>query len=303
MTAFLISVIIAATPLLLAAIGELVVEKVGVLNLGVEGMMLSGAIAAFAAAHVSGVTTLGVFAGMGAGMLLSLVFAVISLTLQANQTATGLALTIFGRGFSALVGAGFVGIPAPSMPRLHIPGLSDIPFLGPIVFSQDPLVYVSLALLAAVAWCFRSSHFGLILRSVGDSHDAAHALGYPVVAIRYAAVLFGGALAGLAGAYMSLAYTPMWAQDMTAGRGWVAVALVTFSAWRPFWLLIGAWFFGALMFLSLYVQAMGVAIPSALLSALPYLGTIVVLVLISRDARRIRLHRPAMLGLPFLARG
>lgn len=301
-TAFLVSVIIAATPLLLAAIGELVVEKVGVLNLGVEGMMLAGAIAAFATAHETGSIIMGVFAGLGAGVALSLLFGVISLTLQANQTATGLALTIFGRGFSALVGAGFVGIPAPTMPKLHIPLLTDISLLGPVVFGQDALVYLSLVLLALVAWCFRSTHFGLILRAVGDSHEAAHALGYPVVGIRYAAVAFGGALAGLGGAYMSLAYTPMWAQDMTAGRGWVAVALVTFAAWRPFWLLVGAWFFGALGFAGLYVQAIGVAFPSALLSALPYAGTVVVLVLISRDARRIRLHRPAMLGRPFLAR-
>lgn len=301
-TAFLVSVIVAATPLLLAAIGELVVEKVGVLNLGVEGMMLAGAIGAFATAHETGSTVLGVFAGIGAGVALSLLFAVISLTLQANQTATGLALTIFGRGFSALVGAGFVGIPAPTMPKVHIPVLTGIPLIGPVVFGQDVMVYVSLALLALVAWCFRSTHFGLILRAVGDSHDAAHALGYPVIAIRYAAVVFGGALAGVAGAYMSLAYTPMWAQDMTAGRGWVAVALVTFAAWRPFWLLVGAWFFGALGFLGLYVQAIGVAFPSALLAAMPYVGTVVVLVLISRDARRIRLHRPAMLGRPFMAR-
>jgi simple sugar transport system permease protein len=298
----LISIIVASTPLLLAAIGELVVEKVGVLNLGVEGMMLAGAIAAFATANVTGITVLGVLAGMGAGLLLSLVFAIISLTLQANQTATGLALTIFGRGFSALVGAGFVGIPAPTIPKIHLPLLSDIPYIGPVIFSQDPLVYLSLIILGAVAWAFKSTHFGLILRAVGDSHDAAHALGYPVIAIRYGAVMFGGAMAGLAGAYMSLAYTPMWAQDMTAGRGWVALALVTFSAWRPFWLLVGAWFFGALMFMALYVQAMGVAIPSAFLSATPYIGTVIVLVLISRDARRIRLHRPAMLGRPFLAR-
>jgi simple sugar transport system permease protein len=188
------------------------------------------------------------------------------------------------------------------LPKLHIPLLSDIPVLGPVVFGHDILVYLSFAILAAVAWAIRSTHLGLIFRAVGDSHDAAHALGYAVVPIRYAAVAFGGALAGLAGAYMSLAYTPLWAQDMTAGRGWVAVALVTFSAWRPFWLLIGAWFFGALMYLSLYVQALGVPVPSALLSALPYIGTVVVLVLISRDARRIMLYRPAMLGRPFQAR-
>ncbi len=302
LTAFLVSTIAAATPLLLAATGELVVEKVGVLNLGVEGMMLAGAIAGFAAADRTGLTVIGIVAALAAGTILAMLFAVISLTLQANQTATGLALTIFGRGFSALVGSRYVGIPAPALQKLRIPVLSDIPVLGPVIFGQDVLVYLSLALLAAVAWCFRSTHLGLVLRAVGDSHDAAHALGYSVLPIRYAAVAFGGALAGLAGAYMSLAYTPLWTQDMTAGRGWVAVALVTFSAWRPFWLLIGAWFFGALMYLSLYVQALGVQIPSPLLSALPYIGTVVVLVLISRDRRLIRLHRPAMLGRPFQSR-
>ncbi len=298
----LISVIAASTPLLLAATGELVVERAGVLNLGVEGMMLAGAIAAFTTAHETGSTSLGLVAALAAGVALSLLFGVITLTLQANQTATGLALTIFGRGFSALVGAGYVGIAGLTLPKLSIPALSDIPVLGPVLFTQDLLVYFALAMLAVVAWCIRSTHLGLILRAVGDSHDAAHSLGYKVVPIRYCAVMFGGALAGLAGAYMSLAYTPLWAQDMTAGRGWVAVALVTFAAWRPFWLLIGAWFFGALMYLSLYVQALGIPVPSALLSALPYIGTVVVLVLISRDRRLIRLNRPAMLGRPFQAR-
>lgn len=302
MAPLLVSVIAASTPLLLAAVGELVAERAGVLNLGVEGMMLAGAIAAFAAAHQTGMTSLGLLAALLAGIALSLVFAVLTLTLQANQTATGLALTIFGRGFSALVGAGYVGIAAPTLPKLAVPGLSDLPFAGPVLFAHDALVYFALAILAAVAWMIRSTHAGLVLRAVGDSHDAAHALGYPVVVIRYCAVTFGGALAGLAGAYMSLAYTPLWAQDMTAGRGWVALALVTFSAWRPIWLLAGAWFFGGLMYLSLYVQALGVAVPSALLSALPYIGTIVVLVLISRDRRRIRLNQPAMLGRPFQAR-
>lgn len=297
----LVSIIAAATPLLLAAVGELVVERAGVLNLGVEGMMLTGAIAAFASTELTGSTTVGLLAALLGGVLLSLVFAVLTLTLQANQTATGLALTIFGRGFSALVGAGYVGIAAPTLPKLAIPGISDLPFLGPVLFGHDVLVYAALIALAAVAWAIRATHAGLVLRAVGDSHDAAHALGYRVIPIRYAAIAFGGALAGLGGAYMSLSYTPLWAQDMTAGRGWVALALVTFSAWRPFWLLIGAWFFGALMYLSLYVQALGVAVPSALLSALPYIGTIVVLVLISRDRRRIRLNRPAMLGRPFQA--
>ncbi len=295
----LVSILAASTPLLLAATGSLVVEKAGVLNLGVEGMMLAGAIAAFATAETTGLTSLGLLAAVGAGMALALLFGVLTLTLRANQTATGLALTIFGRGFSALLGAGYVGIAGPTLPKLHVPVLSDLPLLGPVLFGHDLLVYAALAILAAVAWAIRKTHAGLVLRAVGDSHGAAHSLGYAVVPIRYAAVLFGGALAGLAGAYMSLAYTPLWAQDLTAGRGWVAVALVTFAAWRPFWLLVGAWFFGALMYLSLYVQALGIPVPSALLSALPYIGTVVMLVLISRDVRLIRLHRPAMLGRPF----
>lgn len=303
MTALLVSVIASATPLLLAALGALLVEKVAVLNLGVEGMMLVGAIAGFAVAHETGNLPLALAAAIGAGMAMALLFAVLTLTLRANQTATGLALTIFGRGFSALVGAGYVGIAAPTLPRIAIPGLSDLPFVGPILFGHDPLVYVALAMVGAVAWFLYRTHAGLILRAIGDQHDAAHVLGYKVIRIRYLTVLFGGAMAGLAGAYMSLSYTPLWTQDMIAGRGWVALALVTFAAWRPFWLMIGAWLFGGIMYLSLYMQALGVPVPTALLSALPYLGTILVLVLISRDRRRIRLHRPAMLGRPFSAGG
>ena len=303
MTALLVSVIASATPLLLAALGALLVEKVAVLNLGVEGMMLVGAIAGFAVAHETGNLPLALAAAIGAGMAMALLFAVLTLTLRANQTATGLALTIFGRGFSALVGAGYVGIAAPTLPRIAIPGLSDLPFVGPILFGHDPLVYVALAMVGAVAWFLYRTHAGLILRAIGDQHDAAHVLGYKVIRIRYLTVLFGGAMAGLAGAYMSLSYTPLWTQDMIAGRGWVALALVTFAGSRPFWLMIGAWLFGGIMYLSLYMQALGVPVPTALLSALPYLGTILVLVLISRDRRRIRLHRPAMLGRPFSAGG
>ena len=297
----IVSVMAAATPLLLAATGELIVEKVAVLNLGVEGMMLMGAIAGFAVAHETGNLPLALLAAVAAGMALSYLFAVLTLTLQANQTATGLALTIFGRGFSALVGAGYVGIAAPTIPKIHLPVLSDLPFFGATLFSYDPIIYLALALLAGASWFLTRTHAGLILRAIGDQHDAAHVLGYRVIRIRYIAVLFGGAMAGLAGAYMSLSYTPLWAQDMIAGRGWVALALVTFAAWRPFWLMIGAWLFGGMMYLSLYVQGLGVPIPSAFLSALPYLGTVIVLVLISRDRRRIRLHRPAMLGRPFQA--
>lgn len=295
----LVSVVAAGTPLILAATGELVVEKSGVLNLGVEGMMLVGAIAGFSVSVTTGHPVLAVLAAAAAGAAMSLIFGFLSLTMVANQTATGLALTIFGRGLSALVGAGYVGVAAPTLPPLSLPGLSSLPFLGPVLFRYDFLVYFAFAMLAAVGWFLDRSRWGLILRAVGDAQDAAHAIGYRVIPIRYAATMFGGAMAGLAGAFMSLSYSPLWAQDMTAGRGWVALALVVFAAWRPFWLLIGAWFFGALMYLSLYVQGQGLPIPSPFVAALPYIGTIVVLVLISRDRRRIRLHRPAMLGRPF----
>jgi simple sugar transport system permease protein len=295
----LISVIAAGTPLILAATGELVAEKSGVLNLGVEGMMLVGAIAAFAVAYTTGLLAVAVLVAAVAGMLMALIFGFLTLTMQANQTATGLALTIFGRGLSALLGAGFVGIAAPTLPHLHVPGLSELPFVGRVLFQYDPLVYFAFIMLGVVAWFLGSTRAGLVLRAVGDAQDAAHAIGYRVIPIRYAATLFGGAMAGLAGAFMSLSYSPLWAQDMTAGRGWVALALVVFAAWRPFWVLIGAWFFGALMYLSLWVQGQGIPIPSPFVAALPYAGTIVVLVLISRDRRLIRLHRPAMLGRPF----
>ena len=297
-TAALSSVIAAATPLILAATGELVAERSGVLNLGIEGMMLVGAIAGFSVSLVSGSAWLGVLAALAAGTLLAAVFAVLALTLQANQTATGLALTIFGRGFSALVGAGYVGVAAPTLGRPPA-SLSTIPVVGPVLLGYDPLTYIAVPLLAAVAWFLARTRAGLVLRAVGDQQDAAHAIGYRVIAIRYAATLFGGGMAGLAGADMSLSYSPLWAQDMTAGRGWVALALVVFAAWRPVWLPVGAWFFGALMYLSLSVQAVGLPVPSPLVAALPYLGTVVVLVLISRDRRRIRLHRPAMLGRAF----
>jgi simple sugar transport system permease protein len=272
-----------------------------VLNLGVEGMMLVGAIAGFSVAHVTGSTPLGLLAAILAGATMSLIFGVLTLTLLANQIATGLALTIFGRGFSALTGAGFVGIAAPTLPKLHIPGLSDIPLLGPVLFGHDALIYFSFAALVGTAWFLYRTHAGLILRAVGDSHDAAHAIGYPVIRIRYAATLFGGGMAGLAGAYMSLSYSPMWAEDMTAGRGWIALALVVFAAWRPLWLFVGAYLFGSIMYLSLYVQGLGVPVPSPLVSALPYIGTVVVLVIISRDRRRIRLNQPASLGKSFHA--
>ncbi|HUC62712.1 MAG TPA: ABC transporter permease [Alphaproteobacteria bacterium] len=298
---FLVSVIAASTPLLLAATGELVAEKSGVLNLGVEGMMLVGAIAGFATAHSTGNPFLGVIAAIFAGGAMALIFGFLTLTMLANQIATGLALTIFGRGFSALMGAGFVGIAAPTLPKLKVPLLTELPFIGPVLFGHDILIYFSFVALAATGWFLYRTHAGLILRAVGDSHDAAHAIGYPVIRIRYAAAMFGGAMAGLAGAYMSLSYSPLWAEDMTAGRGWIALALVVFSAWRPAWLLGGAYLFGGIMYLSLYVQGLGVPIPSPFVSSLPYLGTVLVLVIISRDRRRIRLNQPASLGRPFHA--
>ena len=296
-----LSVISAATPLLLAATGELITEKSGVLNLGVEGMMLVGAVTGFAAALGSGSAMLGIVAAAGAGMLLALVFGVLTLTLLANQVATGLALTIFGIGLSALVGAGYVGQALPPLPKLHVPGLSEIPVLGPIVFGQDGLVYFSFAALAGASWFLRRTHAGLVLRAVGDSHDAAHAIGYKVTRIRYLAVAFGGAMCGIAGAYLSLAYTPMWAENMAAGRGWIALALVVFATWRPARLLLGAYLFGGITILQLHIQGFGIAIPSQFVSMLPYLATIVVLVAISSNRTRVRLNTPACLGQPFHA--
>ena len=300
----IVSVISASTPLLLAATGELVTEKSGILNLGVEGMMLAGAVVGFAVSVATGSSLLGIAGGAAAGTLLSLIFAVLTLTFLANQVATGLALTIFGVGFTALMGSGYVGIALQPLPKLHIPGLSDLAFIGPILFQQDILVYASFALLAGVAWFLYRTHAGLVLRAIGDSHDAAHAIGYSVVAIRYAAVAFGGALCGLAGAYMSLAYTPMWAENMTAGRGWIALALVVFATWRPWRLLLGAYLFGGVTILQLHAQAIGgpmAQIPPQVLGMLPYLATIVVLVIISSNRARIRLNAPACLGKPFHA--
>jgi simple sugar transport system permease protein len=299
----LLSVIAASTPLLLAGIGELVVEKSGVLNLGVEGMMLVGAIAGFAVTYSSGSASLGILAAALGGMAMALVFAFLTLTLQANQVATGLALTIFGIGLAAMLGAGFVGHPVAKLPGLDLPLLGGIPVIGPLVFGQDFLVYLSLVAVVGVSWFLYRSHAGLVLRAVGDSHDAAHAIGYPVIRIRYLACLFGGAMSGLAGAYLSLSYTPMWAEDMSAGRGWIALALVVFATWRPGRLLIGAYLFGGITILQFHVQTMGLGIPPQFVSMLPYLATILVLCAISSDAARIRLNAPACLGRPFHAAG
>ncbi|GAB2188133.1 ABC transporter permease [Roseibium sp. LAB1] len=298
--AVLLTVITAATPLLIAAIGELVVERSGVLNLGVEGMMIMGAVVGFAVANQTGSGTLGVLAAIAAGMAMSALFGFLVLILVTNQVATGLALTILGIGFSGLIGEAFIGIPGLKLPDLFIPVLSEIPFFGPVLFQQDALVYVSFALVIAVAYFLFRTRLGLVLRSVGDNHGSAHALGYSVIRIRFAAVLFGGACAGLAGAYMSLAYTPQWVENMTAGRGWIALALVVFSSWLPLRVVIGAYLFGAVSVLNLHAQAVELDIPSQLLSSLPYLATILVLVLISANRRLTLVNTPACLGKPFV---
>ncbi len=298
--AIILTVITAATPLLLAAIGELVVERSGVLNLGVEGMMVMGAVAGFALTNTTGSTLLGIAGGLVAGALVSLVFAFVTQTLVANQVASGLALTLFGLGLSGLLGESFVGTPGIKLPSLDIPGLSDLPFVGPILFGQDILVYVSFALVAFVSWMLFRTRAGLIIRAVGDNHGSAHALGYPVILVRYLTILFGGACAGLGGAYLSVAYTPLWVENMTSGRGWIALALVVFASWIPYRVAIGAYLFGLVSILQLHAQPLGLGVPSQFLSMLPYLVTILVLVMISLNRRTTRLNSPACLGRPFV---
>jgi len=297
--AIILAVLAASTSLLLAASGELVVERAGVLNLGIEGMMIVGAACGFAGAHFTGSTFVGALFGILAGTALSLVFALMTLGLAVNQVAAGLALTILGIGISGLIGAGFVGERIATAPHLFIPGLTTLPFIGRIVFGEDPFVYFSLALIAGIYYFLYRTRAGLILRAVGDNHVSAHALGYPVLKIRMVAVLFGGACAGLAGSYLPLAYTPFFVPGMTAGRGWIALALVVFASWRPARLVIGAYLFGAVTILQLHAQGWGVGVPSQLMSALPYLATVIVLVLISR-ARTGGSTGPAALGTVFV---
>ena len=297
--AIILSVLAASTPLLIAATGELVTERSGVLNLGVEGMMIVGAACGFGGALTTGSITIGALCGIIAGTLLSLIFAMMTLGLAVNQVATGLALTILGVGLSGLIGAGFVGQRITPAPHLHLPGLTDIPVAGRILFGEDAFVYVSLALIAAVSWFLYKTRAGLVLRACGDNHISAHALGYPVLRIRLYAVMFGGACAGLAGAYLPLAYTPFFIPGMTAGRGWIALALVVFSSWLPSRLVIGAYLFGAVTILQLHAQGAGIGIPSQLMSSLPYLATVIVLVLLSR-ARTGGSTAPAALGTVFV---
>ena len=291
----------AGTPLVYAALGELVTEKSGVLNLGVEGMMLVGAVTAFAMAATTKSPWLGVVAGMLAGSALSLVFAVLTLSLMANQVAAGLALSLFGVGLSAFVGLEYVSVVIEGIPPLSIAGWSDIPVIGRLLFGHNPLVYLSFALFALVQLFLYRTRAGLVVRAVGESPQSAHAIGYPVVRIRYLAVLFGGACAGTAGAYLAVAYTPLWVEGMTAGRGWIALALVVFATWKPWRVLAGAYLFGGVTLAQFQAQALGLDVPSQFLAMLPYLATILVLVLISRDATTIRLNAPASLGRAFHA--
>ena len=291
----------AAVPLIFAGLGELVVERTGVLNLGVEGMMLVGAIAGFAAAAESGYgVAIGLPAGALAGAATAMVFAFFALSLAANQSACGLALTIFGIGLSAFIGQSYISYSLPGLKPIAIPLLSDLPLLGPVLFTQDAVVYLSLIAYALVTWTLSKTRLGLLLKAVGESPEAAHAIGYPVIAIRIGAVAFGGAMAGIAGAYLSTVYTPLWVQNMSAGRGWIAVALVVFASWKPTRLLFGAYLFGAVTILKFHAQGLGLHVPSQLLAALPYLATIVVLVIISRDRRVLQNNLPASLGKPFL---
>lgn len=294
------SVMVAATPILLAAIGELVVEKSGVLNLGVEGMMIIGAICGFAMAVETGSNTLGFVGAALGGAALSLIFALLTQILMSNQVATGLALTLFGLGFSALIGQGYVGLKPPPMPQLDLGSLSQLPFVGEVLFSHEFMVYFGIALVAAVWAVLKFTRVGLILRAVGENHDAAHALGYKVVRIRVAAILFGGACAGLGGAYLSLVRVPQWTEGMTAGAGWIALALVVFGAWKPWRVLLGAYLFGGITVLQLNLQAAGLAVPVEVLSMSPYLITILVLVIMSAN-RRAALNSPATLGRVFHA--
>ncbi len=297
--AVFVATIQAGTPLAMAALGELVAERSGVLNLGVEGMMLMGAVTAFITTVVTHSAVLGILAAMGAGMAMAGLFAILTQLLLANQVATGLALTIFGGGLSAFVGLHYTGISLPGLPAVHFPLLSAIPVLGPALFSFDGLVYLSWVLPVLVYWFLYRSRAGLILRAVGESPQVAHSLGYPVVGIRCLAVLFGGAMAGLAGAYLSLAYTPLWQQGMTAGRGWIALALVVFATWRPGLVMVGAYLFGFVTVAQYQGQGLGLNVPSDWLAMLPYLATIVALVLISADRTRVRLNAPVSLGKAF----
>ena len=289
----------AGTVLALAALGLLINEKAGIVNLGAEGMMLCAAIAGFAAVVASGNDWVGFAAGIAAGALLAAAFGVLVIWANTNQYATGLALSLFGGGFSAFVGIGYVQEKLPERPHFAIPLLSDLPLVGPALFRQHPMVYLAIGLVLWLVWFLYRSRAGLVLRSVGESPESAHALGYPVRRIRLLAVIAGGALCGLAGAYLSIVYTPLWVEGMVAGKGWIALALTTFATWRPARVLLGAYLFGGVTMLQFHLQGSGVEIASEFLNMLPYLATVVVLALISRNPAWIRINMPASLGKPF----
>ncbi|NDY90027.1 ABC transporter permease [Ideonella livida] len=289
----------AGTVLAIAGLGLLINERAGIINLGAEGLMLVAAIAGFATAVGTGSDLLGFAAGMGAGAALAAVFGVLVIWLNTNQYATGLALSLFGSGFSAFVGIRFTQERLGDRFKFEIPFLADLPLVGPALFKHHPMVYLAVALALGLAWFLYRTRAGLVLRAVGESPESAHALGYPVRRIRLAAVVAGGALCGLAGAYLSVIYTPLWVEGMVAGRGWIALALTTFATWRPARILLGAYLFGGVTMLQFHLQGEGVQIPSQWLTMLPYLATIVVLVLISRNPTWIRVNMPASLGKPF----
>ena len=289
----------AGTVLAIAALGLLINEKAGIVNLGAEGMMLCAAIAGFATVVHTGSDSLGFAAGLAAGALMAAVFGGLVIWLNTNQYATGLALSLFGAGFSAFAGINYVQAKIPERRSFAVPFLSDIPLVGPALFRQHPLVYLTMAFVAGLIWFLYRTRSGLVLRSVGENPESAHALGYPVRWIRLAAVVVGGALCGLAGAYISIVYTPLWTEGMVAGKGWIALALTTFATWRPARVLLGAYLFGGVTMLQFHLQGIGVEMPSQFLTMLPYLATIVVLALISRNPRWIRINMPASIGRPF----
>jgi simple sugar transport system permease protein len=299
-TALLLAATLSAgTVLAIAALGLLINEKAGIVNLGAEGMMLCAALAGFVTVVHTGNSWLGFGAGMLAGALLAALFGVLVIWLNTNQYATGLALSLFGAGFSAFAGTRYVQEKLPEQSQYPIPFLADLPFVGPAFFRQHPMVYLAIALTLAMIWFLYRTRAGLVLRSVGESPESAHALGYPVRRIRLAAVMVGGSLCGLAGAYVSVVYTPLWVEGMIAGKGWIALALTTFATWRPARVLLGAYLFGGVTMLQFHLQGMGVDIASQFLTMLPYLATIVVLVLISRNPQWIRLNMPSSIGKPF----
>lgn len=293
----------AGTILAIAALGLLINEKAGVVNLGAEGMMLCAAIAGFAAVVHTGNAWLGFAAGMAAGAALAAVFGLLVIWLNTNQYATGLALSLFGAGFSAFAGIKYVQEKLPEQTAFALPLLSDVPFLGVALFRQHPMVYIAVAIAAGLIWFLGRTRAGLVLRSVGESPESAHALGYPVRRIRLAAVVTGGALCGLAGSYVSVVYTPLWVEGMIAGKGWIALALTTFATWRPARVLLGAYLFGGVTMLQFHLQSQGVDAPPQFLTMLPYLATILVLVLISRNPAWIRVNMPGSLGKPFYPGG